>query len=74
MSSINFSWSAKQSNKPVVIYFNASAVIDSFIEVDENARLSLDKLQRLGWKFRPLEETLIDFVQSYVEAGLLDSN
>ncbi|XP_057975589.1 cinnamoyl-CoA reductase 1-like [Malania oleifera] len=33
--------------------------------------LSSEKLQKLGWKYRPLEETLIDSIQSYQECGLL---
>ncbi|XP_043712213.1 cinnamoyl-CoA reductase 1-like isoform X2 [Telopea speciosissima] len=43
-----------------------------FTEVDEGAKLSSEKLQRLGLKFRPLEETLVDSVKSYQESGLLD--
>ncbi|XP_061340062.1 cinnamoyl-CoA reductase 1-like isoform X1 [Gastrolobium bilobum] len=45
----------------------------NFIEVDDYRVLSSEKLQRLGWKYRPLEETLIDSVESYREAGLLQS-
>ncbi|KAL4328400.1 hypothetical protein AHAS_Ahas13G0196300 [Arachis hypogaea] len=41
-----------------------------FIEVDYYIRLSSEKLQRLGWSYRPLEETLIDSVESYKEAGV----
>ncbi|XP_042494919.1 cinnamoyl-CoA reductase 1-like [Macadamia integrifolia] len=44
----------------------------NFTEVDEGPKMSSEKLQRLGWKFRPLEETLVDAVKSYQEAGLLD--
>ncbi|TKY64606.1 Cinnamoyl-CoA reductase 2 [Spatholobus suberectus] len=43
----------------------------NFIEVDDYIRLGSEKLQRLGWKYRPLEETLIDSVESYREAGLV---
>ncbi|XP_019443362.1 PREDICTED: cinnamoyl-CoA reductase 2-like [Lupinus angustifolius] len=45
----------------------------NFIEVDDYTRLSSEKLQKLGWKYRPLEETLIDSVESYIEAGILES-
>lgn len=46
----------------------------NFVEVnDDYMRLSSEKLQKLGWKFRPLEETLLDSVESYREAGLLQS-
>ncbi|KAL2338188.1 hypothetical protein Fmac_012634 [Flemingia macrophylla] len=45
----------------------------NFTEVDDYISLSTEKLQRLGWKYRPLEETLVDSVESYKEAGLLQS-
>ncbi|KAK2378582.1 cinnamoyl-CoA reductase [Trifolium repens] len=47
----------------------------NFTEVDDYRMLTLSskKLQSLGWKFRPLDETLIDSVKSYKEAGLLQS-
>ncbi|PQQ00993.1 cinnamoyl-CoA reductase 2-like isoform X1 [Prunus yedoensis var. nudiflora] len=44
----------------------------NFIEVEEQQRLSNEKLQRLGWSVRPLKETLIDSVESYKKAGILD--
>ncbi|KAK9928491.1 hypothetical protein M0R45_025624 [Rubus argutus] len=44
----------------------------SFVEVDEVKLVSSEKLQRLGWSFRTLDETLIDSVESYRVAGLLD--
>ncbi|KAK9164848.1 hypothetical protein Scep_000039 [Stephania cephalantha] len=44
----------------------------NFKEVEgEDGKVSSAKLQRLGWKFRPLEETLADSVKSYEEAGIL---
>ncbi|KAK7255172.1 hypothetical protein RIF29_28576 [Crotalaria pallida] len=45
----------------------------TFVEVDDFTRLSSEKLQKLGWRYRPLEETLIDSVESYKEAGILES-
>ncbi|KAK2432392.1 cinnamoyl-CoA reductase [Trifolium repens] len=45
----------------------------NYTEVDDYRMLSSEKLQSLGWKFRPLEETLIDSVKSYEEAGLVQS-
>ncbi|XP_020239132.1 cinnamoyl-CoA reductase 2 [Cajanus cajan] len=45
----------------------------NFTEVDDYVSFSTEKLQRLGWKYRPLEETLVDSVESYKEAGLLQS-
>ncbi|VVA23178.1 PREDICTED: cinnamoyl-CoA reductase [Prunus dulcis] len=45
---------------------------NNFMEVEEQQRLSYEKLQRLGWSARPLNETLVDSVESYKEAGLLD--
>ncbi|KAL1292722.1 hypothetical protein HN51_053291 [Arachis hypogaea] len=46
----------------------------NFVEVDDHqTKLSSEKLQRLGWRYKPLEETLTDAVESYKEAGLLQS-
>ncbi|ESQ27477.1 hypothetical protein EUTSA_v10018847mg [Eutrema salsugineum] len=50
---------------------------ESFIEIKEKGengemlRLSSEKLQNLGWKFRPLEETIDDSVVSFEVAGEL---
>ncbi|KAH7523366.1 hypothetical protein FEM48_Zijuj06G0003200 [Ziziphus jujuba var. spinosa] len=45
---------------------------NNFFDVEEDIRLSSEKLQRLGWSFRALDETLMDSVKSYQEAGLVD--
>ena len=37
----------------------------------EGLKLSSEKLQGLGWKYRPLEETLVDAVKSFQENGFL---
>ncbi|XP_011625419.1 cinnamoyl-CoA reductase 2-like [Amborella trichopoda] len=43
-----------------------------FTDGEEDAvQLSSEKLQRLGWKLRPLEETLLDSVKYFEEAGLV---
>ncbi|KAL6178794.1 hypothetical protein ACLB2K_050312 [Fragaria x ananassa] len=44
----------------------------NFVEVGEEKQVSSEKLQRLGWGYRSLDDTLIDSVESYREAGLLD--
>ncbi|XP_050220592.1 cinnamoyl-CoA reductase 1-like [Mercurialis annua] len=44
----------------------------SFTEGEEGVKLSSEKLQRLGWSTRSLEETFIDSVESYQKAGMLD--
>ncbi|KAH9688901.1 Epimerase domain-containing protein [Citrus sinensis] len=44
----------------------------NFTEGREDVTMSSEKLQRLGWSFRPLEETLIDSIESYKKAGILD--
>ncbi|WRX28425.1 NAD-dependent epimerase/dehydratase - like 10 [Theobroma cacao] len=44
----------------------------SFIEIGEEDMLSSEKLQKLGWSYRPLEATLVDSVESYRKAGILD--
>ncbi|PHT51288.1 hypothetical protein CQW23_11035 [Capsicum baccatum] len=43
-----------------------------FTDVTEDTSFSSEKLQKLGWQYRPLEETLIDAVESYKQGGLLD--
>ncbi|XP_022855354.1 cinnamoyl-CoA reductase 2-like [Olea europaea var. sylvestris] len=43
-----------------------------FTEGAELGNLSSEKLQRLGLKYRPLEETLVDSVESYKQAWVLD--
>ncbi|KAL3845916.1 hypothetical protein ACJIZ3_003319 [Penstemon smallii] len=45
----------------------------SFKEAKKTSKVSSEKLQKLGWKYRPVEETLVDSVESYKQAGLLDS-
>ncbi|XAR61502.1 Cinnamoyl-CoA reductase [Bertholletia excelsa] len=44
----------------------------NFTEGNEPDILSSEKLQKLGWSYRPLEETLIDSIESYRQAGLLN--
>lgn len=44
----------------------------NFTEGREDVTMSSEKLQRLGWSYRPLEETLIDSIESYKKAGILD--
>ncbi|XP_059637039.1 cinnamoyl-CoA reductase 1-like [Cornus florida] len=41
-------------------------------EIEELSYLSSKKLQRLGWSHRPLEETLVDSIESYKQNGLLN--
>ena len=42
-----------------------------YTEADEPLESS-EKLKMLGWKYRPLKETLVDTVECYKAAGLLD--
>lgn len=44
---------------------------DSFREDDIHWMVSSEKLQNLGWKYRPLEETIVDAVTDYQEKGVL---
>ncbi|XP_037457402.1 cinnamoyl-CoA reductase 2-like [Triticum dicoccoides] len=44
----------------------------NFTEVEENTIYSSEKLQKLGWTFRPLEKTLGDSVESYKASGVLN--
>ncbi|XP_020526415.1 cinnamoyl-CoA reductase 2-like [Amborella trichopoda] len=42
-----------------------------FTDEKGNKEFNSEKLKSLGWKFRPLEDTLVDFVEYLHEAGLL---
>jgi nucleoside-diphosphate-sugar epimerase len=44
----------------------------SFVNVSDEPSFNSEKLQALGWKCKPLEETLKDSVESYRKAGALD--
>ncbi|KAL5555377.1 hypothetical protein UlMin_037613 [Ulmus minor] len=44
----------------------------SFTEVLGETILSTEKLQKIGWRCRSLDETLVDSIESYRAAGLLD--
>ncbi|KAL8144174.1 hypothetical protein V2J09_017206 [Rumex salicifolius] len=44
----------------------------SWTESNEKLDVSSEKLKRLGWSYRPLEETLIEAVESYKETGLVE--
>uniref|UniRef100_A0A1J3JKA6 Tetraketide alpha-pyrone reductase 1 n=1 Tax=Noccaea caerulescens TaxID=107243 RepID=A0A1J3JKA6_NOCCA len=43
-----------------------------YVELEERPTMSSEKLQKLGWAFRPLEETLVDSVESYRKAKIVD--
>jgi hypothetical protein len=43
-----------------------------FVQVSHEPPFSSKKLQALGWKFRPFEETLRDSVEYFKAAGVLD--
>ncbi|KAJ8772627.1 hypothetical protein K2173_027804 [Erythroxylum novogranatense] len=45
----------------------------SFTDPEEEIKVSSMKLQKLGWKFRPLDKTLADMVRNYEERGLLSN-
>ncbi|RWR72282.1 cinnamoyl-CoA reductase 1-like protein [Cinnamomum micranthum f. kanehirae] len=46
----------------------------NYIEVDPEGMPSSEKLKRLGWECRSLEETIADSVESYQEAGILNKD
>ncbi|KAK9271326.1 hypothetical protein L1049_026916 [Liquidambar formosana] len=43
----------------------------NFTEAKGDMKLSSEKLQNLGWKYRALEDTIADTVKSYKESGFL---
>ncbi|XP_062179039.1 cinnamoyl-CoA reductase 1-like [Phragmites australis] len=55
-----------KSSYPTCKYAN------KFVRVSDEPIFSSKKLETLGWKFRPFEETLRDSVESYRAAGILD--
>ncbi|XP_077215778.1 cinnamoyl-CoA reductase 1-like isoform X2 [Tasmannia lanceolata] len=46
----------------------------NYMEAEKELKMSSEKLKRLGWKYRSLEETLADTVGYFQEAGLLDKD
>ncbi|XP_031404390.1 cinnamoyl-CoA reductase 2-like isoform X4 [Punica granatum] len=46
--------------------------LENFGEDDREYCVTSEKLQKLGWTYRQLEETLVDSIKSYKKAGLLD--
>lgn len=42
-----------------------------FTEIEEDLKLSSEKLKNLGWKYRPLEDSIVDAVNNYRERGIL---
>ncbi|TXG51855.1 hypothetical protein EZV62_021024 [Acer yangbiense] len=44
----------------------------SYTDGGEEPKMSAEKLQKLGWNCRPLEDTLIDSIEHYKAAGLLE--
>ncbi|CAK9136352.1 unnamed protein product [Ilex paraguariensis] len=49
-----------------------SWAVESFIEGNEGDELSSEKLQKLGWSYKAVEETLVHSVESYKQAGILE--
>ncbi|XP_025883369.1 cinnamoyl-CoA reductase 1 [Oryza sativa Japonica Group] len=41
------------------------------LDEEQNTRFSSEKLEKLGWTFRPMEETLRDSFESYIGLGIL---
>ncbi|KAF6174175.1 hypothetical protein GIB67_033707 [Kingdonia uniflora] len=46
----------------------------NFSEGKDEHKLSSEKLQKLGWKYRPLEQILIDSIESFQDAGVISNN
>ncbi|KAK6939176.1 3-beta hydroxysteroid dehydrogenase/isomerase [Dillenia turbinata] len=54
------------------LFANLFACIGCFTKASDEEKVSSNKLQRLEWSYRPLEETLVDSIKSYTEACLLN--
>ncbi|XP_020596811.1 LOW QUALITY PROTEIN: cinnamoyl-CoA reductase 2-like [Phalaenopsis equestris] len=48
--------------------------IEPEVERERISESSSEKLKMLGWKTRPFEETLVDSIEFYQQAGLLEKN
>ncbi|KAL6658923.1 hypothetical protein ACP70R_002963 [Stipagrostis hirtigluma subsp. patula] len=44
----------------------------SFVEVEDNITYNTEKIQKLGWTFRPIEETIRDSIECYMALGILN--
>ncbi|XP_072149352.1 cinnamoyl-CoA reductase 1 [Setaria viridis] len=53
-------------------WYPAYRYATNFVPVSDEPSFNSKKLQALGWKCKPLEETLKDSVESYRKAGALD--
>lgn len=47
-------------------------MVFSYVEVEHNITYNTEKLQKLGWSFRPIEETIRDSVECYGALGILN--
>ncbi|CAN1781271.1 Cinnamoyl-CoA reductase 1 [Linum perenne] len=56
----------------LLLAYKKAETLGRFIEGAERLELSSQKLQRLGWSYRPVQETLVDSVESYKKAGILE--
>nr|CAB3457433.1 unnamed protein product [Digitaria exilis] len=45
---------------------------ESICDMDHPAPMTSDKLKKLGWKVRPLKETIADTIEFCKHAGFLD--
>lgn len=53
-------------------WYPAYKYATKFVQVSDDPLFSSKKLEALGWKFKPLEETLRDSVESFKAAGVLN--
>lgn len=54
------------------MWYDSFLAFDSY-EEQKDSTLSSAKLQKLGWTDRPLEEILVDTIESYRATGILKS-
>uniref|UniRef100_A0A0A9R6Q2 Uncharacterized protein n=1 Tax=Arundo donax TaxID=35708 RepID=A0A0A9R6Q2_ARUDO len=52
--------------------YPASTYPKNFVEVEDGFTYNTEKLQKLGWTFRPMAETLRDSVECYRALGILN--
>ena len=53
------------------LFYRLPYIHCSFKDGKDQLKISSEKLQKLGWKPRPLKETIVDSVESYKKFGIL---
>ena len=55
-----------------IIRLHCNAMACSFVEFEGGNKYDTEKLQKLGWTYRPMEETLRDSIECHRRLGILN--